>query len=612
MTRVRTVAYWTVPWLLCLLVHWQGFTAWFRADDFAWLSGLNTVHSFHDLLVALFIPRAQGTIRPFSERAFFMIGYGLFGLDALPFRIVIFATQFADLALTALVGAKLTGSRAVGFCAAVLWTINSTSVQPLAWVCVYNEVMCAFFLLLAFYFLLRYIETGNGRFKTYEWIVFLLGFGALELNVVYPVLAAAYTLLCARKFFRGTLPMLAVSIAYTIIHTLVAPPPATGVYVMHFDASMLHTLAVYWTWSIGPAFLEAPRHVARWMLMAGVAAISVALLALLVRRLRMGYRTALFCIAWYLIALAPMLPLRDHLTEYYPFIAVIGIAWLGAWGLVEAWQHGASGRAAAIAAAALYAGMALPRTVRASEWNHEITMRARDLVEGVARARELHPGKAILLYGADLDQYWNVVRDNAFPLIGMNNVYLAPGSEKQLVRASDWGNVEDYVLAPGVTGTALDRNQLEVYDVRGATLRNITTRYAATLRDRALPPRVSVTDSLTAYLLGPEWYALDVDHRWMPKRATLRIGAPRQAGKKLYLSGYAPDGAGPVDVTVTVDGVTLPGQTVRPGPFEAAFPLPDSVVGKPEMLVAVEVNRTFKPPGDIRELGLSFGVFEVR
>ena len=77
MTRARTVAWWTVPSLVCLLIHWQGFTAWFRADDFAWLSNFNRIHSFHDLLVILFLPQAQGTIRPFSERAFFVIGYGL-------------------------------------------------------------------------------------------------------------------------------------------------------------------------------------------------------------------------------------------------------------------------------------------------------------------------------------------------------------------------------------------------------------------------------------------------------------------------------------------------------------------------------------------------------
>jgi hypothetical protein len=98
----------------------------------------------------------------------------------------------------------------------------------------------------------------------------------------------------------------------------------------------------------------------------------------------------------------------------------------------------------------------------------------------------------------------------------------------------------------------------------------------------------------------------------MPKRATLRMGGPAEPGEKLYLSGYSPDGLGAVEVTVTVDGALLRPQTVHPGTFEAAFPLPDSVVGKREMLVAVEVSRTFRPPEDPRELGLSFGVFEVR
>ena len=99
MTRVRTLAYWTIPALVCLIVHWAGFRAWFRADDFAWLGLYNRIHGFHDLLMLLFQPQAQGTIRPWSERAFFILGYGLFGLNALPYRIVIFGTQFAALAL---------------------------------------------------------------------------------------------------------------------------------------------------------------------------------------------------------------------------------------------------------------------------------------------------------------------------------------------------------------------------------------------------------------------------------------------------------------------------------------------------------------------------------
>jgi hypothetical protein len=84
--RAASAAWWLLPSLLCLALYWRGFTAWFRADDFAWLGAGIYVRNFHDLLVALFAPQAQGTIRPLSERAFFMAGFSLFGLDALPFR----------------------------------------------------------------------------------------------------------------------------------------------------------------------------------------------------------------------------------------------------------------------------------------------------------------------------------------------------------------------------------------------------------------------------------------------------------------------------------------------------------------------------------------------
>src|SRR5205085_8921852 len=95
--RLTNALYWTGPSLLCLLLYWRGFTAWFRADDFAWLGGGIYIQNFHDLLSALFAPQAQGTIRPLSERAFFMLGFSLFGLDALPFKIIVFSTQFASL-----------------------------------------------------------------------------------------------------------------------------------------------------------------------------------------------------------------------------------------------------------------------------------------------------------------------------------------------------------------------------------------------------------------------------------------------------------------------------------------------------------------------------------
>src|SRR5262249_47298464 len=157
-----------------------------------------------ELLHAMFAPMAEGTIRPWSERAYFMGLYTLFGLNALPFRLVVFVTQFANLTLIRAITQRITGSAAAGVWAAILWISNGALIVVMTWSSAYNQALCGFFLLLAFYFLLRYIESGDWRDNAAQWTAYLLGFGALELTVVYPLLAGAYTLLCARANFRRT------------------------------------------------------------------------------------------------------------------------------------------------------------------------------------------------------------------------------------------------------------------------------------------------------------------------------------------------------------------------------------------------------------------------
>jgi hypothetical protein len=369
---------------------------------------------------------------------------------------------------------------------------------------------------------------------------------------------------------------------------------------------------------VGPTFLFTPYDLPKWLLPAGIAAVSAGLLGFLAWKLRSGARASLFCLAWYLAVLAPVLPLRDHQTEYYVFLPLIGLCWLGGWAAVSGWRAGTRGRTAVAALAAVYALMAVPTLFATSQWNHAITMRVRTLVEGVAGIHERNPAKAILLEGVDTDLFWNGVLDRPFRLFGLDHIYLAPGSEKRIASHPDLGNIGDYILPADVVSQALKREELVVYDVRGPRLRNITAVYAALPRESGgLPLRVDAASPLTSYLLGAEWYGSDGDHRWMPRRAGLRIAAPSAPGEKLYLRGSCPDEQlrlGPLPVTVTVDGVTLPATVIKPGEnaFELAFALPDSVVGKAEMRVTVEVGRVIRPASDPRDLGLVFGVFEVR
>ena len=91
-----------------------------------------------DLWTILFAPMAQGTIRPLSERLFFLAFYHFFGLEAIPYRIAVFLTQFANLALLSLIARRLTGSRLAGFWAPVFWTANSGLALSMSWTASWN------------------------------------------------------------------------------------------------------------------------------------------------------------------------------------------------------------------------------------------------------------------------------------------------------------------------------------------------------------------------------------------------------------------------------------------------------------------------------------------
>ena len=58
-----TAAYCLIPPLLCFVIYKRGLTAWFQADDFAWLKFALGIYDWRSFLDAFFAPRAQGTMR---------------------------------------------------------------------------------------------------------------------------------------------------------------------------------------------------------------------------------------------------------------------------------------------------------------------------------------------------------------------------------------------------------------------------------------------------------------------------------------------------------------------------------------------------------------------
>jgi hypothetical protein len=593
------------PLALCAALYWKGFDIWFQQDDFAWLALNQGVHSARDFWRALFAPMAQGTIRPWSERAFFMGLYGLFGLDPIPFRVVVFLTQFANLLLIGDIAKRLTGSRAALFWAPSLWIVNTSLVFVMTWSSVYNQALCAFFMLLAFHCFLR------ERYRT-QWVVFLLGFGALEVNVVYPALVFAYAFLCDRTRLKLTLPLFIPSVLFTLLHRWATASVTSGLYRLHLDSSMWGTLRIYWRLAMGPSRLEdimlTPARLAAW----GTILLTVGVAVFVAFQARRGRLAPLFCIAWFVIALMPVLPLREHISDYYLTIPSIGLAWLGSAALAST--------ALAAPLVLIYAGTHVPVAWTATGWSHDRSWRIERMVAGVVRARELHPGKVILLQGVDDELFWQGILDRPFRVLGISDVYLAPDAERTITPHADLGRVSDYVLPAGTTLDGLAKDRLVVYSVAGERLKNITPMYEATSRlllKAEQPRRVDVGNPLLEHLLGPTWHSREGAYRWMPKRAAVRIGGPRGPSERLYITGFIPASElakGPLHVSVQADGRTLGRSTIEPPMerFDFDYALPGEWVGRESLELTVEVDRTFTPPGDGRELGLAFGVFEVR
>lgn len=612
--RIPDAALWLLPAAFLIWLYREAFHMWFMADDFAWLSLPHLAAIHHDLLQELFAPAAQGTIRPWSERGFFILLVSLFGIEHVPFRIAAFATVAADALLIAWIVKRLTHSRLASLLGPFLWIANSALVRSLTWSSAYNEVMCPLFLLSALALLIRYIETGRRLFWWMQVAVFVLGFGALEINIVYPAIAAAWVILIQkadRRLLRDLAPLAALSAAYFALHRWLAPLPASGPYAFHFDSRIFTTLGLYSRIVVLPGS-AVPLGLNRWVARLVLGASSVSLLACAVFAWRRR-RCLFFGIAWFLITLAPLLPLADHVMPYYLTIPSIGVAIFAAGGAAELARNSSGKQILAISLVLLWLLPVSQATAREVHWWREKADQVRTLVLGVQEVRRTHPGEPIAVAGMDSELFNLSFANLAFRRLGIPDVYLTP--DTVLTGTDD--DPRHFVLEPDVFHYAVTHDEVVVYSFESDHLRNITEgsrRQQSSRHVDRLPNRVDIGNSLYSWLLGPEWLPSDSGVRWMPAKATLRLGVPAGA-KRLVLEGQCPStqlSAAPRTLMVLVDGKTVSDTRIYDSEriFHRLIPIPaDMLAGKNSVEIGIQVDPVDRIDG--QDYGLLFGNVEL-
>jgi hypothetical protein len=618
--RIRQAAYWLAPSLFCVLLYWRAFGTWFQADDFNWLRIAAAVHSNRELVHALFAPMAQGTVRVLSENVFYVALFHLFGMNPLPFHLVTFGTQLANLVLLAAITRRISGSELAGFLAPILWVGNSMLAAAVCWIPAFNEVLCGFFLLLGFYFLLRYFDTGGARYYILQWIAFVLGFGALEVMVVYPILALGYALFAARDHLRRVLPLFVPSVLYGLLHIFVIPKAASGPYWLDFSpGALFETFLSYWMRALGPRYLMATGLIDYFWMRLLSAVITAGVLAFLAwQTAKRDWRAACF-LSWFVILLAPFLPLRSQVLDYYLTLPALGLAMFGAWAIARTWRTPAA--PVAIAVTLLYLSISVTGAVRSSAWYYQRGSRILETVRGVLHVHRHNPGSLILLRGMPDDVFWAGMFNKVFDLYNVSGVYLVPGEEAHLHGPPESQHaVPEFVVQPAMALNALRQKRALVFDIGSGAFTDITASYTAEASawdPDQLERRVVVGQPYFQNRLGKGWLWAGGNYRWMSKAAELRLPGPQHARQRLYISGYCPAARvadGPVKLSVTLDGIKLGAVTVdvREAPFIYSFALPPNLLTHALVLVHLEVDRTFRVPPDDHDLGLAFKAFEIR
>jgi hypothetical protein len=482
---MKRVLYYAAAPAVCLALFWRVLFTWFNTDDFSLLWLASTVHDPSSLGYALFHPIAQGTVRVLSDRLFYLTLYSLFGVAAAPFHVASLLTWFAALVLGAAIGSKVTGSGAAGLLAALLWTVNKVMVTPLASAPIYEVVLYAFFALAALYSRTRWLDTRAPAWQASEWIFYILGFGAQESMVMYPAVAALYTWAVARRDIgkkgeRGVFLLFLPAVIFAGIHALIIPKLPTEIYRIAVDSRLPATLSMYLRMAVGPE-----HYASRKVLLPLLAAFALWKLR---RPASQEFGIALFCVGWFLLWLLPVLPLPNHVTEYYLVTPLAGLAWLGGWAMVAAWRAGWVARAAGAACLMLYLANAVPSIRNGTAWYLEGTSRMRLAFRGMQEAAFEHPGTTVIFKGVDDDLFKMGFQENPFRLAGLSQGFLAPGTEKNIsVAREDLGGLSGLTISKEDALQAIESGQARVLEIeRDEPPHDITHAYGSMLRTELL------------------------------------------------------------------------------------------------------------------------------
>ncbi|MDP2632826.1 MAG: hypothetical protein Q8P25_03840 [Candidatus Curtissbacteria bacterium] len=195
--------------LVVLLLYHPVFGVYFSQDDFFHFRASQTDGSLSSFIKLFGFPtfeeRGYAFYRPVSREGFYNLYYLLFGLNAVPFRLMSFLIHFINISLVFSFMERLFKKRAISLFTAFFFGITAANVGVLYYGAGGIETSgVTMFFLLSLLFFWKYLEGEGNKFKTLSFIAFLFALGSHELGAITPIVLSGLIFIRQQSFVKAT------------------------------------------------------------------------------------------------------------------------------------------------------------------------------------------------------------------------------------------------------------------------------------------------------------------------------------------------------------------------------------------------------------------------
>ncbi len=189
-------------WFIVFAFYFKTAGAGFVTDEIGWLQTYSDIGW-------------QGIFDAFGDKSlhygYHLIGFLLwksFGLNGIAWMLVFVTIHTAvaflsfDIFENLLKTAEVTSAQYIAFAGSLLFAISPYQTEPLVWYACIHYLVCSFLLLLAFRFLLLYIDNRQVKYVVLFYVCFVFALFTLEISFAFPVLLLVFLLFWQPQTFE--------------------------------------------------------------------------------------------------------------------------------------------------------------------------------------------------------------------------------------------------------------------------------------------------------------------------------------------------------------------------------------------------------------------------